>query len=66
MVVIASFVVDAAGNIINIGIEQKARPDLDAEVMRVLKKMPVWEPGKQNGRNVPVFFRLPVTFISGE
>jgi len=37
MVVLASFVVDAGGNIVNIAIDQKARPDLDAEVLRVLK-----------------------------
>jgi protein TonB len=66
MVVLASFVVDAGGNIVNIAIDQKARPDLDAEVLRVIKKMPVWEPGMQNGRKVPVFYKLPVTFIAGD
>lgn len=66
MIVMASFIVEASGNIADIAIDRKARPDLDAEVMRVLKNMPQWEPGMQNGRKVPVFYRLPVTFIAGE
>jgi protein TonB len=66
IVVVAQFVVDASGNIINIGIEQKGRKDLDMEVMKVIKKMPQWIPGKQNGRSVPVYFRLPVTFMPQE
>ena len=34
----------------------------DEEVIRIIKSMPVWKPGKQNGRVVPVFFSIPVTF----
>jgi periplasmic protein TonB len=26
--------------------------------------MPKWKPGRQNGRNVAVYFNLPVTFLS--
>ena len=60
------FVVDANGNITHIAIEQKGRKDLDMEVMKVIKKMPQWIPGKQNGRSVPVYFRLPITFMPQE
>ncbi len=63
IIVIATFIVDASGNIINVEIEQKGRKDLDAEVIKVIKKMPQWIPGKQNGRFVPVYFRLPITFM---
>lgn len=66
VVVIASFVVDASGNITQINIDQKGRKDLDEEVLRVIKKMPQWEPGKQNGRAVSVYFRLPITFMPQE
>lgn len=66
LVVIAQFVVDADGNISDLKIVQTARPDLDAEVLRVIKKMPQWKPGMQNGRKVPVFCKLPVTFVSAE
>ena len=34
------------------------------EVIRVLKKMPAWIPGKMNGDNVSVYFTVPVKFIS--
>ncbi len=32
------------------------------EVIRVLKKMPNWIPGKSNGENVSVYFSIPVKF----
>ena len=66
LVVVAEFVVDRDGNISDLKIVQHARADLDAEVLRVIKKMPVWKPGMQNGRKVPVFCKLPVTFVASE
>ncbi|MBA2746852.1 MAG: energy transducer TonB, partial [Flavisolibacter sp.] len=38
----------------------------DAEVIRVLKKMPKWKPAIQNGRPVAVSFSQPVTFVGVE
>ncbi len=35
------------------------------EVIRVLKKMPQWIPGKTNGENVSVYYTIPVKFVSG-
>ncbi len=66
LVVVAEFVVDREGNISDLKIIQHARADLDAEVLRVIKKMPAWKPGMQNGRKVPVFCKLPVTFVASE
>jgi len=34
------------------------------EVIRVLKKMPDWVPGKSNGQNVSVYYTIPVKFVS--
>ncbi len=34
------------------------------EVMRVLKKMPDWVPGKSKGENVSVYYTIPVKFVS--
>lgn len=28
----------------------------------VIKKMPKWKPGKQNGKPIPVYFNLPIRF----
>jgi len=36
------------------------------EVVRVLKKMPEWVPGKSNGENVSVYFTIPVKFVPAE
>lgn len=66
LTVIAKFIVDAEGNIVDIDIIQNGRKDLDEEVIRVVKKMPKWNPGKQNGRNVSVYFKVPVTFVGAE
>jgi periplasmic protein TonB len=66
MRVIAKFVVDKEGNIDDLSIETKGREDLDKEVLRVIKKMPKWKAGKQNGRAVAVYYKLPVTFVAPE
>lgn len=36
------------------------------EVVRVLKKMPEWIPGKAKGENVSVYYRIPVRFVAAE
>jgi len=37
------------------------------EAQRVVKKMPTWKPGRQNGKSVRVQYTLPVTFkLEGE
>lgn len=35
---------------------------LDNEAIRVVRSMPKWAPGKQNGKPVPVYFDLPINF----
>jgi protein TonB len=34
----------------------------DEEALRVIKSMPAWKPGKQNGKTVPVQYNLPIKF----
>jgi TonB family protein len=36
--------------------------NFDAEVLRVIGKMPNWTPGENNGQKVPVYMTLPITF----
>jgi protein TonB len=62
--VLEKFVVDENGNISGFNTLQSGGPEFDNEVIRVLKKMPKWKPGKQNGKNVSVYFKLPVIFQS--
>ena len=60
--VIVKFVVDEDGLISRPEIVRSLNVDCDDEVLRVVSSMPAWEPGKQNGVPVRVFFTLPVEF----
>ena len=60
--VILRFVVSKTGSIENITILRSLEPACDEEAIRLIKSMPRWIPGKQNGNNVPVYYTLPVVF----
>lgn len=60
--VIVQFVVNADGSIANPNVISGVEPSLDNEALRVVKMMPKWQPGKQDGKAVAVKFALPVTF----
>ena len=60
--VFISFVVDSDGTIDNVQAVKGITDDFDKEAMRVVKKMPRWNPGKRNGVPVKVRFVLPVKF----
>jgi len=64
--VIARFVVGADGRVRDIEITLPADAEFNAEVKRVITKMPDWKPGSQNHRNVAVYFNLPVNFVRPE
>ncbi len=40
--------------------------EFNSEVIRVLKKMPQWIAGKSNGKNVSVYFTIPVKFVPSD
>ena len=57
------FVVAKDGAIRDVEVVKSAGNDLlDAEAMRVVKAMPAWIPGKQDGENVNVYYTLPVVY----
>lgn len=56
------FVVGYDGNLQSFDVEKDGGRAFNEEVIRVLKKMPRWVPGKKNGRSVPVYHVLPVKF----
>ncbi|MCH5312372.1 MAG: energy transducer TonB [Prevotella sp.] len=60
--VILTFVVERNGSITDIKVVKSVDPSLDKEAIRVVKGMPNWIPGKQNGSSVRVKFTLPVIF----
>lgn len=60
--VLVSFVVEKNGNMTNVRLEQGVDPDIDKEALRVVNRMPVWEPGRIDDVPVRVRFTLPITF----
>ncbi|WP_108823400.1 energy transducer TonB [Dysgonomonas sp. Marseille-P4361] len=56
------FVVTKTGEISEVTVVRGIDPSCDREALRVVKSMPKWVPGKQNGENVPVYFTLPIVF----
>lgn len=60
--VIVRFVVTSTGEISDVKVLRGIDPACDKEATRVVKMMPKWVPGKQNGRNVAVYFTLPIIF----
>lgn len=57
-----SFVVDTDGSLKNIEVIRGIDPSLDREAVRVIRKMPKWNPGVQNNMAVAVKYTVPVTF----
>lgn len=65
--VFVSFVVDSEGTIKDVKtVGAPKGGGLEEEAIRVVKKMPKWKPGKQNGRQVSVQFNLPIRFTLQE
>ena len=60
--VIVSFVVERDGSISDVRVARSVDPSLDREAQRVVKSMPRWKPGKQNGSAVRVKYTVPVVF----
>ena len=58
------FVVGFDGKLQDFELVQDGGAAFNAEVMRVLKKMPDWIPGKSSGKNVAVYHIIPVKFIA--
>ena len=56
------FVVEKDGSITDVKIKRSVGGGCTEEAMRVVKLMPKWKPGKQQGKAVRVAFTIPVKF----
>jgi protein TonB len=63
--VIVQFVVEKDGSLTDIKVMRDLGYGTGAEAIRVLKKMPKWKPGIQNGRPVRALFSLPISIVGG-
>jgi protein TonB len=61
--VIVQFVVDENGQVTVAKIMRGIGGGCNEEALRVVRSMPKWKPGKQNGRAVKVYFTLPIHFV---
>lgn len=60
--VFVTYVVNEDGSVSDIEILRGADPVLDNEAIRVVSTSPLWIPGKQGGKTVPVKFSITVNF----
>ena len=60
--VVVSFVVEKNGQINDVTVMRHVDPSLDKEAIRVVRNMPRWTPGKQEGEPVRVRYNVPVSF----
>ena len=60
--VFVNFFVDAEGKVKDAKILRGLGSGLDDEALRVVRNMPAWKPGMQNGRVVQVQYNLPIVF----
>ena len=61
-----TFVVGYEGKLQGFKITQDGGEVFNKEVIRVLKKMPDWIPGKAKGENVSVYYSIPVKFTGAD
>lgn len=60
--VYVSFVVWKDGTIQNVQVKRGISGGCNEEALRVVRAMPTWKPGRQNGKAVNVAFTLPIKF----
>jgi len=60
--VVVKFMVSKTGEISNISVKNGIYPSLDSEAVRVIRKLPKWNPGMQRGKPVNVWCMQPFIF----
>jgi TonB family protein len=60
--VIISFIVEKDGRLTNIKVDKKLGAEFDNEALRVIKKMPRWEPAMLKGKSVRCRYTIPINF----
>ena len=59
---LVEFVIETDGSITDVSVVKEVYPSIDAEAIRVVKSMPKWTPGEQDGKKVRVKFTMPIVF----
>jgi len=61
-VVMVVFVIEKNGSLSKIEVSKGIGGGCDEEAIRVVKAMPLWEPGRRSGKAVRVLVRMPIVF----
>jgi TonB family protein len=57
-----SFVVSKTGDVEDVKVLRSSDPLLDEAAMEIVRSMPKWKPGRQDGKEVRVQYSLPISF----
>lgn len=60
--VVVQFIIDKTGQVGEVKVVRPVSEELDAEAVRVVKTLPKFEPGRQDGEAVAVWYTLPISF----
>ena len=60
--VVVRFSVDEQGKTGRASVLKGVSPEIDAEALRVVRLLPRFEPGRQGGKAVPVWYMVPINF----
>lgn len=60
--VVIKFIVNEDGHVSDAQVMRGIGGGCDEEALRIVRNMPAWKPGKQNGAAVKVFFMIPIRF----
>ena len=60
--VYVQFVIEKDGEVTNVKVIRGVEKSLDEEAVRVVSLMPNWKPGMKRGKNVRVYFTVPINF----
>ncbi len=60
--VIVRFCITSNGEVSHASVLKGVSPELDQEALRVVNSLPAFEPGRQGGVAVPVWYMVPITF----
>ena len=61
--VIVKFIVNEDGSVSDATIVRGIGGGCDEEALRMVRSMPHWKPGNQNGTPVKIYFTLPIRFV---
>lgn len=60
--VVVQFIIEKDGTLTQTKVVRHIHPELDAEALRIVRSMPKWKPGRQDGTLKRVLYTLPISF----